>query len=281
MSEASPQRLLSKCLLDGEAYEVTTMSLRKYLRKLTHVTLADIWDVAFKPAILYRKLTAPPIISGADALPLLFPQTATELIQTYRQEFINDHKFFDEFYRKTTKVRSRRPDLSGKEFLYVLIRIAKPRIVVETGVFDGHSSAVILQALNDNKSGSLISIDLPATATIIGSTDGMKETKLPPDCIPGWSIPDYLRDRHNLILGDSKEILPELVAQYSPIDIFIHDSLHTYEHMYFEYKTAWPNLSDGGFLLSDDIHWNHAFHEFCRGQRRSYLNLGELGVVMK
>ena len=114
MSEASPQRLLSKYLLDGEAYEVTTMSLRKYLRKLTHVTLADIWDMAFKPAILYRKLTAPPIISGADALPLLFPQTATELIQTYRQEFINDHKFFDEFYRKTTKVRSRRPDLSGR-----------------------------------------------------------------------------------------------------------------------------------------------------------------------
>ena len=198
------------------------------------------------------------------ALPLLFPQTATELIHTYRHEFINAHKFFDEFYRKTTKVRSRRPDLSGKEFLYVLIRIAKPRIRVR--LFFRRSTT---------------SIDLPATATIIGSTDGMKETELPPDCIPGWSIPDYLRDRPNLILGDSKEILQELVAQYSPIDIFIHDSLHTYAHMYFEYKTAWPNLSDGGFLLSDDVHWNHAFHEFCRGQRRPYLNLGELGVVMK
>ena len=37
------------------------------------------------------------------------------------------------------------------------------------------------------------------------------------------------------------------------IDIFFHDSLHTYDHMMFEYLTSWDYLKEGGVLFSDDI----------------------------
>jgi len=105
------------------------------------------------------------------------------------------------------------------------VRFARPRMVLETGVFDGRSSAVILQALHDNDNGTLVSIDLPATDTIDGSTHRMQDTSLPPGCQPGWAIPDYLRGRHRLELGDSKELLPALFEEYADVDIFLHDSL--------------------------------------------------------
>jgi len=48
------------------------------------------------------------------------------------------------------------------------------------------------------------------------------------------------------------------------MDIFIHDSLHTYEHMKFEFEEAYPHLRANGFLISDDASWNSAFAEFVQ-----------------
>lgn len=98
---------------------------------------------------------------------------------------------------------------------------------------------------------------------------------------PGWVIPDYLRERHCLVLGDSKELLPDLFKEHRKIDIFLHDSLHTFEHQWFEYSTAWPHLYDGGVLLSDDIFWSPAFHRFCKERNRTYVRIGAFGTVKK
>lgn len=161
------------------------------------------------------------------------------------------------------------------------IRFTKPQTVFETGVFDGKASAVILQALSDNGAGALVSIDLPAAGSIEGSTNWMTETTLPPNCQPGWIVPDYLIERYRLVLGDSKDTLPLLLEQYPGIDIFLHDSLHTFEHQYFEYTQVWPHLCEGGLLLSDDIFWSPAFHKFCKNRDKAYVNLNGFGAVRK
>ena len=127
----------------------------------------------------------------------------------------------------------------------------------------------------------LVSVDLPAVDTIHLSTSGMRETVLPPGLSPGWVIPDSLRHRHRLELGDSRELLPEILQSLQSVDIFLHDSLHTFDHMSFEYSTAWPHLRDGGLLLSDDILWNSAFHGFCRPLDRKYVRIGGFGAVRK
>ena len=46
------------------------------------------------------------------------------------------------------------------------------------------------------------------------------------------------------------------------IDIFLHDSLHTYKNMSLEFKKSWPFIKSGGFLLSDDVLTNNAFSDF-------------------
>ena len=47
----------------------------------------------------------------------------------------------------------------------------------------------------------------------------MPETTLPLNCEPGWLIPDYLKERHRLFFGDSKELLPRLFQDYPEIDL--------------------------------------------------------------
>ena len=134
--------------------------------------------------------------------------------------------------------------------LYLLVRLIKPDQVVETGVSSGASSAYILRALKDNKKGKLYSIDLS-----IEYNTGRKR---------GWLVPEELRDRWDLRIGDAKEILTPLLKEIGKIDCFLHDSLHTYDHMMWEYKRIWPYLKRGGLFLSHDVGANEAFLDFMK-----------------
>lgn len=148
---------------------------------------------------------------------------------------------------------------------YLLVRLSKPETVVETGVAAGYSSATILQALEDNNFGQLYSIDLPPTGQRL--SDGHIYS-LPAGKQLGWAVPETLHHRWHLILGDSREKLPNLLQKLGKIDIFIHDSLHTERHMMFEYETAWPFIKQGGLLLSDDI--GVSFIQFSHKVKRPY-----------
>lgn len=143
-------------------------------------------------------------------------------------------------------------DLYAKKVLvqYAVVRAFRPEIVVETGVANGVSSSYILLALEKNKRGTLHSIDIGV------------DRYLPPGKTWGWVVPQFLRHRWDLRLGDAQILLPELLASLRRTDIFIHDSLHTYEHMLWEFREAYPFLPDGGLLFADDALWNEAFWEF-------------------
>ena len=252
------------------------------MQKLLNASLAKICGIVFNPQKIPVILSAPPTLSTADGIRSLFPKLDQATVESCRLQLLKNNKFLTELNKNM--VEKRQQQISCEEnniFIYMAVRFLKPQVVFETGVFDGKSSAAILQALDDNGSGILVSVDLPATETIKWSTHQMPKTTLPPGCQPGWLIPDYLRERHRLVLGDSKELLPQLLKEHPKIDIFIHDSLHTFKHQYFEYTTAWPHLSEGGLLLSDDIFWNPAFHKFSKEKNKKYISLGTFGALRK
>jgi predicted O-methyltransferase YrrM len=255
---------------------------KNYLRALAHVSPADFWQRCSNPAMIPVAIQSPPSTS-IDDIPIgLFQGVDAKQVRDYRLDLLTNHKFFHAVNERFTVVRERRVKCDGwHELLYVLIRLSRPQIVIETGIFDGLSSSVILQAMYDNGSGQCISIDLPAVETIKGSTDRMLSKTLPPNFQPGWIVPDYLRRQHQILLGDSKELLPQALRQHATIDMFLHDSLHTYEHQMFEYEAAWQHLSSGGLLLSDDISWSPAFHRFCRAKGCAYKRFNDFGVVRK
>jgi predicted O-methyltransferase YrrM len=137
--------------------------------------------------------------------------------------------------------------------LYALIRELRPKLIIETGVLHGLSSAFYLQALENNSTGQLISIDLPSIDKPAGKD--MSSDILPAGYQSGWIVPDHLSKRWELILGKSEEILPEIFKSQNKLDIFIHDSDHTWENMMVEYSLAWKYLLPGGLLISDNINW--------------------------
>ena len=78
----------------------------------------------------------------------------------------------------------------------------------------------------------------------------------------GSIIPNYLRNRFNLVYGIASKKLKQFLLLNKEIDIFIHDSDHTYKNMMFEYDISWPHIKKGGLLISDDIESSNAFYDF-------------------
>ena len=66
------------------------------------------------------------------------------------------------------------------------------------------------------------------------------------------------------MIGKSINRLPDALQQNSVIDIFLHDSEHTYETMWFELNEGWSKLKEKGILICDNIDNNTAFFDFCR-----------------
>lgn len=165
--------------------------------------------------------------------------------------------------------------------LYVLCRIIKPEVAVETGVASGTSSFVILNAMDKNDKGHLYSIDLPPQDWEKDNTNyrTVDRVMLTEGKMPGWIVPGNLRRRWDLIIGDTKKELKPLLQKLGGIDMFYHDAEHTREAMLWEYRTAWPYISKQGVLCSDDVTWNTAFDEFKKeisnqGQGRRWFGFG-------
>ncbi len=178
-------------------------------------------------------------------------------------------------YRRLTLGPSSKP--RKPQVYYAVVRLLKPDVVVETGVQGGISSAYILQALHENGRGMLYSIDLP-DAEILKVIPPEKRRGLE----SGWLVPENLRTRWHLILGDAREKLPSLLQELGQIDIFIHDSEHSYHHMLWEYRIAWRYLRSGGILLSDDTNLNDAFYDFAKERRVKPVRLiGPLAGLRK
>jgi predicted O-methyltransferase YrrM len=161
------------------------------------------------------------------------------------------------------------------ETIYSLVRAMRPSVIVETGVCYGASSAYILEALKDNGQGVLYSIDL-------GNT---------PDEPPNdFFVRPALKHAWRLIIGDSRQELPRLLAQLGQIDLFHHDSLHTYEHMTWEYETALPHLAATGVISSHDVRTlmgltnpfePNPFSAFCKRHNLRSVEAHNVGIAMR
>ena len=161
----------------------------------------------------------------------------------------------------------------SRKFLYILCRIVKPKNIIETGVAYGLSSMYILKALDANQSGTLHSID---SVFRPWQNEGMI----------GAIIPDDLKKRWNLNLGKSSEKLQETFDKLDDVDLFIHDSLHTYKNMIFEFECAEKNLSEHGMIISDDVLDNDSFFNFTSKKRLENILIkvkddSGLGLIIK
>src|SRR5207302_4750615 len=115
--------------------------------------------------------------------------------------------------------------------LYGLVRALRPAVVVETGVAAGATSAYVLAALEDNGVGHLHSVDLPQTRLVAAK-------------MVVAAVPTALRSRWSYHWGASRRLLPPLLARLrGGVDLFVHDSDHSYTAMRWELEQAWASLA--------------------------------------
>jgi len=131
--------------------------------------------------------------------------------------------------------------------LYAWIRHRKPRLVVETGVLNGHSTVFLISAVMRNGAGEVHSVDIRPDA---GGLINEQERK-------HWSF-------HLLPAHGSRRSFRELISSLAPIEIFFHDSQHSYYWQMLEYDCAFSAMTPGGLLGSDDADGNQAFLDFAK-----------------
>jgi hypothetical protein len=132
------------------------------------------------------------------------------------------------------------------DLCYVMCRLLRPSIVVETGVAYGVTTSHILAALAANGKGQLHSIDLPPLAP-------------DSDRSVGRLVPLHLRARWKLHRGESARLLPRLLGVLPSVDLFVHDSLHTYRCIRNELECVTAFLANNSAVIVDDIQTNRAF----------------------
>lgn len=107
------------------------------------------------------------------------------------------------------------------EAVYSICRLSRPTTVVETGVANGASSAVILKALAENQRGELWSVDRPPLTPFQKPTVG--------------SLVPELTNRWHLLFKDGLRGLSIVLRSVPSVDVFLHDSKHTYSRMSKEF----------------------------------------------
>ena len=211
------------------------------------------------------------------AISELWHVDAEELLEEYRRSDYATwyRERYQELHPGSSGSRMGTSGMFTCELLYLLVRAAKPRVVVETGVLYGASSGHILAALAANGTGRLYSIDLGCSPS-----EPSHDLFVRPDLQMRWEY----------IVGDTRRELPLLLARLGRIDMFHHDSLHTFAHMTWEYETALAHLAPGGILASHDVltadslrgvFQENAFPAFCHRRRLEYIMAQNSGITVR
>lgn len=130
---------------------------------------------------------------------------------------------------------------------YAMVRVLQPRLVVETGTDKGLGSCVLASALIRNGTGRLITIDTnPNSGVLITG--------------PASAVTER-------VLGDSVSVLASIGQD---VDLFVHDSLHTYQHELAELEAIERSLAPKGCVMSDNAHVTDALLDWSTAQGRPF-----------
>jgi len=160
---------------------------------------------------------------------------------------------------------------------YCMVRLRKPSTVIETGVGRGVISYYVLYALKENDKGHLYSIELPLPNLGQGYRYEV-----------GKFVPLSLRARWTLTFGAGVRKMKGILDTVGTFNMFIHDSMHTYQNQLAEFRIALTGMKTGGIVISDDINNNallEASEQFgCQpivttNNKSEYL--GYLGIIVK
>ena len=165
--------------------------------------------------------------------------------------------------------------LHFQDYLYAMIRILQPLLVVEAGVRTGVSTRFALEAMRRNWRGKLVSYD-PCYPSQGAALQRLSETvHLTSELAVRWEF-----------RGEPIEKLP--IEPYTTIDIFVDDAAHDESTTQWMFDHAWPMIMPGGWFICDDFRWSmltqqhYTFERNCAKLGLEWTTLcPQTGVVQK
>jgi hypothetical protein len=173
-------------------------------------------------------------------------------VRAWVRELEDDRELSDQLTRRLSsnprwRICAKEPHWARRFGWYALVRATQPDQVVETGTHLGLGSCVIAAALLRNGHGRLTTIDIDPEA--------------------GYLIAEPWAGVIDRRTGSSVDLL----ATVRDVDMFLHDSLHTYDYEATELKAVEPNLRPGAIILSDNAHDSAALSDWAERSGRHYL----------
>jgi hypothetical protein len=163
--------------------------------------------------------------------------------------------------RLTRRVRwrfdfKRRMPVGSRLAWYVTARALKPEVIVETGIYMGLGSLVLLRALERNAQeghpGELLSFDSNPLA--------------------GWLVRDELRGRWRRVVGlTSRTLVPALAGRC--VGMLLHDTAHTQETQRIEFEAALANAAPRLVLVDGSGGYVPTLEQLCAERDGSYHRL--------
>ncbi|MCL2931065.1 MAG: class I SAM-dependent methyltransferase [Trichodesmium sp. MAG_R03] len=183
--------------------------------------------------------------------------TDREKVREYLEELENDDNL--KKHIQETTLKSPRSFISDAEARYgrrlgwyALVRIKKPKIVVETGVDKGLGSVVLAVALMKNAEE--------------GFNGHLYCTDYNPEA--GFLLTEPYSSYGTIIYGDSIETLKSFDRG---IDILITDSDHKFNYELQEYETVEKQLQEGFLIISDTAHYSSTLIKFAESRNLKFL----------
>ncbi len=148
--------------------------------------------------------------------------------------------------------RKRMGGFGNAPVIFSIVRGMQRKTCLECGVSMGASSYAILKALEENQSGVLLSSDLP----YLWIKNPIKKI--------GFLIPENLKHRWSLFVGDDKDNLPIMIKALKEIDFAHYDSNKSYQARVFFFNLIKDNLSEDCVIIFDDIIDNDHFFDLSQ-----------------
>jgi hypothetical protein len=118
------------------------------------------------------------------------------------------------------------------------LNCTEPRRIVEIGYYLGYSAIMFASAIAaSSHPGKVVSVD------IVDRPQGRQ----------AMSIQGQLAQLHTLIIGDSRKVINEVLAQLDgPIDLLLIDGDHSYEGCRSDFENYMPHVAEDGLVLFHD-----------------------------
>ena len=178
-------------------------------------------------------------------------------LMKYLDEILTDEHFKTSIRNKIENsdfktFADRHVSFSRRVGWYIIARVLKPKVLIETGVDKGLGSVVLCSALLRNKEegfpGRYYGIDINPKA--------------------GYLLDQNYNSIGEILYEDSIDYLKKFDKK---IDLFINDSDHSATHEHMEYQIIKNKLSTNAFILGDNSHVTDELLKFSIENGRSFI----------